>query len=71
MSNWELWKLSTKDVESLVRGLEIIVPDLLALDSSGKVIVSTSIRRIAAAITEQLEELEFEAGQRTDSRETI
>ena len=44
------------DVIALVRGLQVIVPDLVGI-SDDKVVVNASAERVAAAIAAQLEEL--------------
>lgn len=45
------------DVTKLVRGLQILVPDLVGLDERGRIIVNASAERVAAAVSAQLEQL--------------
>jgi len=45
------------DVIRLVRGLQILVPDLVGLDDNNRIIVNASAERVAAAVAKQLEDL--------------
>jgi hypothetical protein len=47
-----------KDVIRLVRGLQILVPDLVGLDESDGIIVNASAERVAAAVATQLDNLQ-------------
>lgn len=47
-----------EDVTRLVRGLQILVPDLVGLDESGRIIVNASAERVAAAVARQLDNLQ-------------
>jgi len=49
-----------EDVIRLVRGLQILVPDLVGLDDSGRIIVNASAERVAAAVSRQLDNLHAE-----------
>lgn len=46
-----------EDVIRLVRGLQILVPDLVGLDDGGRIIVNASAERVAAAVARQLDNL--------------
>lgn len=46
-----------EDVIRLVRGLQILVPDLVGLDDSNRIIVNASAERVAAAVARQLDNL--------------
>nr|WP_314464328.1 ATP-binding protein [uncultured Novosphingobium sp.] len=46
-----------EDVLRLVRGLQILVPDLVGLDDNERIIVNASAERVAAAVTAQLDKL--------------
>ncbi|MFZ3482243.1 ATP-binding protein [Sphingomonas sp. 3-13AW] len=50
-----------EDVIRLVRGLQILVPDLVGLDDSERIIVNASADRVAAAVAKQLDNLHAEA----------
>jgi hypothetical protein len=54
----ELKVVSVKEVDviALVRGLQIIVPDLVGI-SDDKIVVNASAQRVAAAVEAQLEKL--------------
>ncbi|MBX7250269.1 MAG: ATP-binding protein [Caulobacteraceae bacterium] len=49
-----------EDVIRLVRGLQILVPDLVGLDDNERVIVNASAERVAAAVAAQLDNLHAE-----------
>lgn len=46
-----------EDVIRLVRGLQILVPDLVGLDENDRIIVNASAERVAAAVAKQLDNL--------------
>lgn len=46
-----------EDVIRLVRGLQILVPDLVGLDDNERIIINASSERVAAAVSAQLENL--------------
>ncbi len=46
-----------EDVIRLVRGLQILVPDLVGLDENDRIIINASAERVAAAVARQLENL--------------
>ena len=46
-----------EDVIRLVRGLQILVPDLVGLDENDRIIVNASAERVAAAVEAQLDNL--------------
>lgn len=46
------------DVIALVRGLQILVPDLVGLDENDRIIINASAKRVAAAVSRQLENLQ-------------
>lgn len=49
-----------KDVIALVKGLSILVPDLIGIDDKEQIIVNASPERVAAAVSAQLEKLHAE-----------
>jgi hypothetical protein len=49
------------DVIRLVRGLSILVPDLVGIDDADRIVVNASAERVAAAVEAQLEKLHQEA----------
>lgn len=49
-----------EDVVRLVRGLQILVPDLIGLDDNDRIIVNASAERVAAAVEKQLDNLHAE-----------
>ena len=49
-----------EDVIRLVRGLQILVPDLVGLDDNERIIVNASAERVAAAVAKQLDNLHAE-----------
>jgi len=49
-----------EDVIRLVRGLQILVPDLVGLDDNERIIVNASAERVAAAVAQQLDNLHSE-----------
>jgi hypothetical protein len=46
-----------EDVIRLVRGLQILVPDLVGLDDNERIIINASAERVAAAVATQLDNL--------------
>lgn len=46
-----------EDVIRLVRGLQILVPDLVGLDDNERIIINASAERVAAAVAAQLDNL--------------
>ena len=46
-----------EDVLRLVRGLEILIPDLVGIDENDRIIINASAERVAAAVTAQLDNL--------------
>lgn len=46
-----------EDVIRLVRGLQILVPDLVGLDDNERIIINASAERVAAAVANQLDNL--------------
>lgn len=46
-----------EDVIRLVRGLQILVPDLVGIDENDRIIVNASAERVAAAVANQLDNL--------------
>ncbi len=50
-----------EDVIRLVRGLQILIPDLVGLDENERIIVNASAQRVAAAVEAQLDRLHAEA----------
>jgi hypothetical protein len=46
-----------EDVIRLVRGLQILVPDLVGIDDSDRIIINASAERVAAAVETQLDNL--------------
>ena len=46
-----------EDVIRFVRGLQILVPDLVGLDENDRIIVNASAERVAAAVEKQLDNL--------------
>ena len=46
-----------QDVVRLVRGLAILVPDLVGIDEHDRIVVNASAKRVAAAVEAQLEKL--------------
>lgn len=46
-----------EDVIRLVRGLQILVPDLVGLDENDRIIINASAERVAAAVAKQLDNL--------------
>ena len=49
-----------EDVIRLVRGLQILIPDLVGLDDNERIIVNASAERVAAAVAAQLDNLHAE-----------
>lgn len=49
-----------EDVIRLVRGLQILIPDLVGLDDNERIIVNASAERVAAAVEKQLDNLHAE-----------
>lgn len=54
-----------EDVIRLVRGLQILVPDLVGLDDGGRIIVNASAERVAAAVARQLDNLQADVDSDT------
>jgi hypothetical protein len=50
-----------EDVVRLVRGLQILIPDLVGLDDNERIIVNASAERVAAAVATQLDNLHADA----------
>ena len=50
-----------EDVIRLVRGLQILVPDLVGLDDNERIIINASAERVAAAVANQLDNLHANA----------
>ncbi len=50
-----------EDVIRLVRGLQILVPDLVGLDDNERIIINASAERVAAAVAKQLDNLHADA----------
>jgi hypothetical protein len=50
-------KVRDEDVIALARGLSILIPDLVAIDGTDKIIVNASADRVHAAVQTQLEKL--------------
>jgi len=49
------------DVVKLVRGLQILVPDLVGIDDNDRIVINASSKRVAAAVEAQLEKLHDES----------
>jgi hypothetical protein len=52
--------VTNDDVVRLVRGLAILVPDLVGIDDGQRIVVNASSERVAAAVAAQLEKLQDE-----------
>lgn len=57
------------DVIRLVRGLQILVPDLVGLDDNNRIIVNASADRVAAAVAKQLDDLQADADVGDEEKE--
>ena len=55
-------EVQDSDVLSLVKGLEVIVPDLVGIGEDNSIVVNASASHVANAITAQLERLHGEGG---------
>lgn len=63
----DLPTVKESEIEALVRGLSIAVPDLIGFDdSTGKIVVNASADRVAAAVRIQLENLQRAPDHRSE-----
>jgi len=53
--------VTDEDVVRLVRGLAILVPDLVGIDENSRIVVNASPERVAAAVAKQLDKRQSEA----------
>ncbi|RVQ09478.1 ATP-binding protein [Sinorhizobium meliloti] len=51
-----------QDVIRLIKGLSILVPDLIGIDDNDRIVVNASSERVAAAVSAQLEKLQNAEG---------
>lgn len=58
--NLRVPRVKDEDVIALARGLSILIPDLIGIESTDKIIVNASAERVEAAIQSQLEKLHSE-----------
>lgn len=59
--------MSDEGVIRLVRGLQILVPDLVGLDDNERIIINASAERVAAAVAAQLDNLHADVDDDDDS----